>query len=100
MQLCSGEAEEEEQQQMELRGLQPEAIGLQSLRPGIHGQGASQVRPGLQHVPQVLRRRRISPCRNPKSAASRHGTRRRRAQPQKEAERLVRVPPPGTTTRS
>jgi len=53
--MCSGEAEEEEQQQMELRRLQPEAICSKSLCSGIHGQGRSQVRSGLQHVAQVLR---------------------------------------------
>ncbi|RDX57986.1 hypothetical protein CR513_62736, partial [Mucuna pruriens] len=39
---CSGEAEEEEQNQVELRDLQPEAIGSQILSPGIHAQGPSQ----------------------------------------------------------
>ena len=76
---------------MDLRPLQPEAIGSKSICPGIHGQGRSQVRSGLQHVAQVLRRRRVAPHRNPRSGT---GNLRRRGEPPKEEERLVRVPRP------
>lgn len=49
----SGEAAEEEQQQVDLCGVQREAVGEEGLCAGIDGQGCSQIRTVLQHVPEV-----------------------------------------------
>lgn len=50
----SGEAaateEEEENQQVEMRSVQPNAVCLQSVRAGIRRQGPPRLRPVLQHV--------------------------------------------------
>lgn len=46
----AGEAEEEKQQQLDLRGLQSEAISAESVRSGLQGQGPPSLRSILQHV--------------------------------------------------
>lgn len=52
--IKTGEAAEEEQQQVDLRGVQREAIRAEGLRPGLHGQGRSQIRPEFQHVSRPI----------------------------------------------
>lgn len=61
----AGEATEEEQQQVDVRRLQPEAVREEGLRSGLHGQGRPQVRPVLQHVAPLLG------SRSPRSTARR-----------------------------
>lgn len=46
----ASEAEEEKQQQLGLRHLQSEAVGAESVRSGLQGQGPSSLRTVLQHV--------------------------------------------------
>lgn len=53
--MNAGEAAEEEQQQMELRDLQSEAICAEGVCPILHGQRRAQSRPEFQHVASIIR---------------------------------------------
>ena len=53
--VFAGEAKEDQHQnqQMDMRGLQPEAIDWENVRSGSHGQGSPFLRPIFQHVTPI-----------------------------------------------